>query len=421
MVKRKEKEDMKTIFEKYLSISSKNFLNSSIALNQVQTKADLEITLVRAGFFDLLTDDGIKRVFRVDIKVKNKGNEPIDPNLVNIRPKQTWLIDKDRGKQFGAIYPHVPSFLLFELDHFPGAYLDTVIFPNVTLEGFVIFDYHEIEAKPKHLMFSTFYSRKEVRFDFSFTMPPLYAPRLHQQDPRVRRLLEFRKKIRPQELFPVLVEEAAVVIEENPFAFALAAVLDRGTRSEIIWTIPYHMQKQLGDLKPQFFADKSIEDLERIFQLLPVKPRYISDAPRTVKELSEMVVDEYNGKVQKIWENKGSSSVKAAFERIYGVGPGISSMIVLLLEKCFGVHFDDIDHRNMDVKPDTHVIRVFQRLGFITEPNEAVAKKAARRLNPEYPGALDAPAWIIGKKWCAPFAPQCHSCPLNEVCPKNIA
>lgn len=241
------------------------------------------------------------------------------------------------------------------------------------------------------------------------------------KDQRVNRLLEFGKEIRPRQLFPVLHEEAAFLIEENPFAFALAAVLDRGTKSEIIWTIPYYLQKEVGELNPHFFMNKSIEDLERIFQRLPSKPRYITDAPRTVKNLSRTVVNQYDGDVSKIWQNKTSRYVKATFQRIYGVGPGISSMIVLLLERCYGVRFSDVDHRNMDVKPDTHIVRVFHRLGFIARPNETDALKAARRLNPEYPGALDPPTWIIGKKWCTPFAPKCHNCPLNEVCPKNIA
>lgn len=238
------------------------------------------------------------------------------------------------------------------------------------------------------------------------------------KDPRVTLLLEFGKVIRPRELFPVLCEEAALLIEENSFAFALAAVLDRGTKSEIIWTIPYYLQKRIGELSPYSFVNKSAEDLERIFRSLPAKPRYITDAPRTVKKLSEIIIREYDGDVSKIWRNKTSRYVKATFQRIYGVGPGIASMIVLLLERCFGVHFTDIDHGTMDVKPDVHIVRVFHRLGFISEPKEAEALKAARRLNPEYPGALDPPTWIIGKKWCTPTQPKCHSCPLNTVCPK---
>jgi len=241
---------------------------------------------------------------------------------------------------------------------------------------------------------------------------------VRDKDPRVKKLLEFGEKIRPWELIPTLHEEAALLIEENPFAFALAAVLDRGTKAEIIWTIPYYMKKHLGHLDPYFFAKSSIEDIKNIFQNLPVKPRYINDAPFTVKELAQIVVREFDGKTQKIWEDRNSEFVKKTFKRIHGVGPGISSMIVLLLERCFKIQFNDLDHKNMDIKPDVHTIRVFYRLGISSEPNENSAVKAARRLNPEYPGALDAPAWIIGRRWCSQWNPNCSGCPLNTVCPK---
>lgn len=239
------------------------------------------------------------------------------------------------------------------------------------------------------------------------------------KDPIVLMLLEFSSRIRPRELFPVLEEEASSVIEENPFAFALAAVLDRGTKSEIIWTIPYYLQKRTGNLNPHFFIDKSLDELELIFRSLPFKPRYITDAPRTVKQLSRIVIEEYDGDVTAIWRNRTAAYVKSNFQRIYGVGPGIASMIVLLLEKCFKIRFTDLDHKAMDVKPDVHIVRVFQRLGFITRPDQNEALKAARRLNPEYPGALDGPTWVIGKKWCTPFTTRCAICPLDNVCPKN--
>lgn len=240
------------------------------------------------------------------------------------------------------------------------------------------------------------------------------------KDPRVKTLLEFSTRIRPRELFPVLEKGAASVIEENPFAFALAAVLDRGTKSEIIWTIPYYLQKKIGNPTPQFFVQRSIEELGMIFRSLPYKPRYITDAPRTVRELSQIVIKDYNGDVKRIWQDKTSTYVKATFQRIYGVGPGIASMIVLLLEKCFKIHFTDLDHRTMDVKPDVHIVRVFHRLGFISVPDKTKALIAARNLNPEYPGALDAPTWVIGKKWCTSFGPQCSACPLNGICPKHM-
>jgi len=133
-----------------------------------------------------------------------------------------------------------------------------------------------------------------------------------------------------------------------------------------------------------------------------------------------MVLNERNGDVTGVWEGKSVSYVKRTFQRIYGVGPGIASMIVLLLEKCFKVHFKDVDHKSMDVKPDVHIVRAFYRLDLIKEPNSTEAVKAARRFNPEYLGALDAPTWVVGRKWCTSFAPRCEECPLESACLQNL-
>jgi len=240
------------------------------------------------------------------------------------------------------------------------------------------------------------------------------------KDARVETLLDFGRIIQPRELFPVNEEGAATIIEENPFAFALAAVLDRGTKSEIIWTIPYDLKARIGELTPQLFVSMPQGELKELFRSLPNKPRYITDAPRTVKELAQIVMTEYNGDTEKIWRDQTAGHVKSVFRRIFGVGPGIASMIVLLLEKCYKINFLDLDHKNMDVKPDVHVVRVFRRLGFTntSDPNEALLK--ARILNPEYPGALDGPLWIIGKKWCDQYNPKCATCVLSAVCPRNI-
>jgi endonuclease III len=239
-------------------------------------------------------------------------------------------------------------------------------------------------------------------------------------DLRVKKLLAFGQSIDSGDLVPVLVREAADLIKTDPFAFILAAVLDRGTKTEIIWTIPYYIKKQIGSLVPGFFAYASLDELGQVIQKLPVKPRYVNDAPKTMKELSQIIMKEFDGEAKKLWENKRSSTVKATLERIYGVGPGIASMIVLLLEEWFKVQFDDLDHRNMDVKSDVHVIRVFYRLGLTSKPDSNAALSAARRLNPSYPGALDAPTWTIGRKWCTAFNPNCNMCPLADYCPKNI-
>ena len=64
---------------------------------------------------------------------------------------------------------------------------------------------------------------------------------------------------------------------------------------------------------------------------------------------------------------------------------------------------------------------MFRRLGFIDNDSEKEAVSAARRLNPEFPGALDWPAWRIGNLWCRPTKPDCARCPLTKDCPKRIS
>ena len=46
--------------------------------------------------------------------------------------------------------------------------------------------------------------------------------------------------------------------------------------------------------------------------------------------------------------------------------------------------------------------------------------KTARKLNPEYPGILDNPGWVIGRGYCHPENPKCDKCPISNVCPKLL-
>jgi hypothetical protein len=59
----------------------------------------------------------------------------------------------------------------------------------------------------------------------------------------VKRLLDLWEQIPSDEretlLIPGLEPEARELVRTNPFAFLLAASLDRGTKTEIIWTLPW--------------------------------------------------------------------------------------------------------------------------------------------------------------------------------------
>lgn len=162
-------------------------------------------------------------------------------------------------------------------------------------------------------------------------------------------------------LFDTVIPEAAHLVASDPYAFVLASCLQRGTKAEIIWTIPYDIQKLLGHLDARRIYQMPLNELIVMFTHLPRRPRYHNDAPRTIKELTHIVVEECGGNAANIWIGKRASQVKRTLESIHGVGPGIANMTVLLIESTFSIHFDDLDHRQIDIKPDMHTIRVLNR------------------------------------------------------------
>ncbi len=231
-------------------------------------------------------------------------------------------------------------------------------------------------------------------------------------------LLEYAQLIDPASLFPALEPAASDLIATDPYAFTLATCLDRGAKAELIWTIPYYIKQDLGHLDPYRIHQMSLEALARLFSRLPKRPRYINAAPRTTQESTTLVIQQFEGDASLIWKNRRAAEVNRTFQSIYGVGLGIANMAVILIEKGFGIRFSDLDHTTMDIKPDTHTMRVLYRLGASPSETEQAAIQAARALRPEYPGEIDGPLWIIGRTWCDPSSPNCHDCPVGEVCAK---
>jgi endonuclease III len=232
-------------------------------------------------------------------------------------------------------------------------------------------------------------------------------------------LLEYSKGIDKEELFPTLEPEASHLIHVNPYAFTLATCLDRGRVTEVIWTIPYYIYQKLGHLDPFKIHAMSLDELQSLFYSLDKRPRYVTDAPRTVAEITTIIVDEHNGNAALIWKNKRAADVKRTFLSVHGVGEGIASMALLLIEKAYDIRFNDLDRRRMDIKADVHTMRVLHRLGMADKETTQMAIDAARQMHPEYSGELDAALWTIGRKWCFAFEPDCGDCVMADLCPKQ--
>lgn len=239
------------------------------------------------------------------------------------------------------------------------------------------------------------------------------------REERIARILvEFSGQVMLDELLTAKTPQASKLVQSDPYAFCIAACLNRQTPAEVIWSIPYDMKAALGHLNPWRINSISLKELEVLFRSLPNKPRFVNDAPRTIKELTEIIVSEFDGDARRIWDGRTASDARQTFLGIYGVGPGIANMVMLLIERTNLKHFSKADHVLMDVKPDMQVVKVLYRLGIIHQESAAEALSAARRMNPEFPGMVDSALWRIGRKWCRAQAPLCRECVLSDKCVK---
>ena len=218
-----------------------------------------------------------------------------------------------------------------------------------------------------------------------------------------------------REFFSAETFDATTLVLEDPYAFLIASCLDHRTKSERIWTIPYDLKQRLRALDVFTIADIPQCKLDEIIGDLPHKPKYISDAAKTILDLSRMIRDEFGGRAQRMWQDRSPEQFKRDLRSIRGVGPHIASMTTNLVIRLYGDVFSGDDLNTVDIKADIHTCRVLYRLGIAAENSDAAALEAARRLNPPYPGALDAPLWWVGHQWCHP-APVCEACPLERRC-----
>ena len=215
-----------------------------------------------------------------------------------------------------------------------------------------------------------------------------------------------------------LDSETRGLIRESPFAFLIAIAFNRGMPFQNAFRIPAEIHRQ-GLLDPALLASKSETELVELLDSLAVRPRYgARQGARTLSDAARLVWERFDGDADAIWRARSPAEVEKTLQEIHGVGAGIASMATRILRDDFGCFTGQ--ESQIDVKPDVHVVRVFRRLGIIDGASANEAVREARRLNPEFPGQLDKPAWSIGRRWCHQTRPDCAQCPLTRDCAKRL-
>jgi len=208
----------------------------------------------------------------------------------------------------------------------------------------------------------------------------------------------------------------------------LGVIPDRSVKAKQAWGAGQSISAALGDPDDPRILGQALSDMghRRLVGFLRYGDggyafhRHYKTFARLLREAAAHLLERYDGDPRKIWNSQRDiPMVRDRLDAIPGIGPGLARMAVLMLAREYGLLGGTRARRQLDVKPDRHVTRVFQRAGLV-EPraSEEDIVQAARALSPDFPARLDAPAWDIGREWCVPRKPNCPECPLTGPCPR---
>jgi uncharacterized HhH-GPD family protein len=212
--------------------------------------------------------------------------------------------------------------------------------------------------------------------------------------------------------------EANRFVLSNPFAFLLGVIFDEAIVAEKAWAAPYELYRRLGHLDPGRIASEP-EPVAEAVARRPALHRYIKITPARIVHAAQRVLAEYGGDAFAIWADEPTAAdLKRRFEEFDGIGQKKAAMAVEILYRDLGVPISAPE--GTEIAYDIHVRRVFLRSGLAKYDDLDHMIEIARQANLEHPGALDLPAWLIGRQWCRAGIPDCPECALTEVCPKLV-
>jgi uncharacterized HhH-GPD family protein len=208
------------------------------------------------------------------------------------------------------------------------------------------------------------------------------------------------------------------LLSDDPFAFLIAVVADQGVKAERAWMVPMELTRRIGHIDPiKMLADPG--SVFRAFKEPSALHRYVETVPAWILSAADQVLRVYGGDASGIWNDEPTAVVLQERLRTFdGIGQKKAAMAVEILERDLGVSIRSME--GSDIAYDVHVRRVFLRTGLVERDDVDHMVETARTIYPDRPGALDAPAWSIGRTWCRPGVPDCPSCVLDAVCPRRI-
>lgn len=180
--------------------------------------------------------------------------------------------------------------------------------------------------------------------------------------------------------------------QKNPFKTLITCLLSLRTQDE-------NTAKASASLfKVADTPEKIIKLPNKKLEKLIYSSGYYKNKAKSIKHVSKVLLDKYNGKVPKTREELLS---------IKGIGPKTSNIVL-----CFAYG------KNV-IPVDTHVHRIPNRLGWVKTKNpEQTEIKLMKIIPKKYWKKVNTTFILFGKNICLPISPKCSICPIKKLCPR---
>jgi len=189
---------------------------------------------------------------------------------------------------------------------------------------------------------------------------------------------------------PTALQEISDSTDGDPFRVLIGTVLSHRTKDEVTAQASTRLFARFPDVKS--LAAANAGTVARL-----IKPvGFYNTKARTVKKISQILLKKYSGRVPENMDqllelpSVGRKTANCVF--VYGF-------------------------KTPAIPVDTHVHRIFNRLGVVQTKTPDETEKELTRL-------ADRKDWLplnevfvtFGKLVCKPIGPHCASCPLNDRC-----
>ncbi|MFW9990374.1 MAG: endonuclease III [Candidatus Odinarchaeota archaeon] len=183
--------------------------------------------------------------------------------------------------------------------------------------------------------------------------------------------------------------------KQDPFKILISTILSARTKDVNTKTATERLFSKYNS--PKSIIEANIDNIEQL-----IKPAgfYKVKAAR-IKEVSKILINEYNGIVPKNYEE---------LLKLPGVGSKTANCVLVYAFKIPAIPVD------------THVHRISNRLGWVKTNSPLKTEEALKNIIPEELWLKINRIFVrFGQQICIPLRPKCEVCLINKICPKDFS